>query len=214
MLVPNALKMIDAVPDRWVRVSEVRKVAGGVELIFTIHKGRRGKRIAEWSVNCRGVHETQITDFDGGGLRLYSTTHPAARQYAVRWAVLRWPMTCDKAQVVFALHRAHARAVAGWIPFDRYLEIDAPWTQSKASGTGTPFQPFFAPTSGRNFVCRGPDFLVRAYANALRELGERVQLTFRRAPKAKPIHPKVLHFGGSYVVANTFSAEQIAIASD
>ena len=139
MLLQNALKMIYAVPDSWVRVSQVRKLADGLELIFTIHKGKRGKRIDEWSVTCQGVHETEITDFDGGGLRLYPTSHPAARQYAVRWAVLRWPMTCDKAQVVFALHRAHASAVEGWIPFDRYLEIDAPWTQIETSGRGTPF---------------------------------------------------------------------------
>ena len=214
MPLQNAIKMIYAVPDSWARVSQVRKVAGGLELIFTIHRGKRGKRIAEWRVACQGVHETEITDFDGGGLRLYPTTHPAARQYAVKWAVLRWPMTCDKVQVVFAPHRAHARAVEGWIPFDRYLQIDAPWTQTETSGTGIPFQPFFAPASGRNFVCRGPDFLIRTYATALEALGERVQLTLRRAPKAKPIQPKVLHFGGSYVVANAFSADQIAIASE
>ena len=38
MPLQNAIKMIYAVPDSWARVSQVRKVAGGLELIFTIHK--------------------------------------------------------------------------------------------------------------------------------------------------------------------------------
>ena len=52
------------------------------------------------------------------------------------------------------------KAVDGWIPFDRYLLINTPYN-------GTPFLPYFAPVSGNRFVCKGPDFLLKAYANAL-----------------------------------------------
>lgn len=104
-----------------------------------------------------------------------------------------------------ALYRAHTRAADDWIPFDRYLSIETLWT-------GRPFQPHFEPISGSNFVCRGPDFLVRAYVNALEAIGERVQLTLRRIPKLEPARPGVLHFGDSYVVADSFTAERVAIA--
>lgn len=186
-------------------MEQVRRTSGGLEVCFSVHKGQRGKRIDRWSVTCRRVHEVTITDMDGGGLRVYSASHPAARQYIARRGELRWPRTCDDAKMLQALYRAHTRAVDDWIPFDRYLSIE---TQR----TGTAFQPCFAPISGNNFVCRGPDFLVRAYAKALEAIGERVHLTLRSVPKSKPTQPKVLHFGDSYVVADSFTAARAAIA--
>lgn len=207
MLINNAVKFVHSIPDSWVRVERVRRVSGGLEVCFSVHKGQRGKRVDGWSVTCRRVHEAKITSIDGGGLRVYSATHPAARQYVARRAELRWPRTCDEAKVLLALYRAHTRATDDWIPFDRYLSIETPWT-------GTSFQPHFAPVSGNNFVCRGPDFLVRAYAKALEAIGEPVQLTLRRASKLKPARPKVLHFGESYVVADAFRAERAAIVGE
>jgi hypothetical protein len=207
MLIQNAVKLVYSLPDSWVRVEQVRKMSGGLEVCFSVHKGQRGKRIDRWSVACRRVHEAKITDMDGGGLGVYAGTHPAARQYVARRAELRWPRSCNEAQVYLALHMAHMRAVDDWIPLDRYLPIETYWN-------GTSPQPLFRPVSGSNFVCRGPDFLVRTYANALVGIGERVQLTLRRVPKVKPAQPKVLHFGGSYVVADSFTAERAAIAGE
>lgn len=207
MLILSAIKLVHSIPDSWVRVERVRRISGGLEVFFSIHKGQRGKRVDGWSVTCSRVHEAKITAVDGGGLRVYPATHPAARQYVARRAELRWPRTCDEAKVLLALYRAHTRAAVGWIPFDRYLSIETPWT-------GTSFQPHFAPVSGNNFVCRGPDFLVRAYAKALEAIGERIHLTLRRFPKLKPRQPKVLHFGGSYVVADIFNAERAKIADE
>ncbi len=207
MLIQSAVKLVHSIPDSWVRAEQVRRISGGLEVCFSVHKGQRGKRIDGWSVTCRGVHEAKITAVDGGGLLLYRATHPAARQYVVPRAELRWPRTCDEAKVLLALYRAHTRAADDWIPFDRYLSIETPWT-------GTSFQPHVAAISGNNFVCRGPDFLVRAYAKALEAIGERVHLTLRRAPKLKPTLPRVLHFGESYVVADSFTAEQAAIAPE
>lgn len=205
MLIQSAIRLVSSIPDSWVRVEQVRRMPGGLEVSFSVHKGQRGKRVDGWSVTCRRVHEAKITDFDGGGLRVYSATHPAARQYVARRAELRWPRNCDEAKVLLALYRAHTKAADDWIPFDRYLSIETPWT-------GTSFQPHFAHISGSSFVCRGPDFLVRTYAEALEAIGERVQLTLRRVSKLKPTQPKVLHFGESYVVADAFTAKRAATA--
>jgi hypothetical protein len=200
MLIQNAVKIVESVPDSWMRVVQVLRISGRLEICFSVHRGKRGKRVDQWRITCRGVHEAQITDWDLGGLRLYPSTHPAARQFVARWAELRWPRPCDEARVFLALHRAHIKAVDDWVPFESYLQIETPWTGS-----------CFAPISGSNFVCRSPEFLVRAYAKALEAIGERAQITLRRASKLKPTKPKVLHFGNSYVLANTFTAERVAI---
>ena len=102
-------------------------MTGGLDLYFSIHKGRRGKAADHWIVVCRGVRESNITDFDGDGLAVYPTSHPAVRQYVARRAELRWPRSSDEVKVVVALQRAHVKAVDNWIPFDRYLQINTPW---------------------------------------------------------------------------------------
>jgi hypothetical protein len=111
MLIKEAIKLICSIPDSWVRVEQVRRVSGGLDLSLSIHKGRRGKKTDHWIVSCRGIREAQITDFDGGGLEVYSQSHPAARQYVARKAELRWPHGSDENQVLAALQRAHVEAV-------------------------------------------------------------------------------------------------------
>jgi hypothetical protein len=68
--------------------------------------------------------------------------------------------------------------------------------------------PNFAPVSGKSFVCRGPDFLLRRYARALEAVGEEAKLTIRSSAKRRLIRPRVLHFGGSHIVADMFTAER------
>jgi hypothetical protein len=203
MLIQNAIKLVCSIPHSWVRVEQVRRVSGGLEVCFGIHEGKRGKKADAWIVTCRGVREIKITDLDGGGLAIYSSTHPAAQQYVARRAELLWPCACDEAQVTAALYRTHVETVDDWIPFDRYLLVNTPWN-------GAAFMPCFALASGSNFVCRGPDFLVRAYAKTLEAIGEQVQVILRGSRRSKSIQPKVLHFGASYVVANTFAAQRPA----
>jgi hypothetical protein len=126
MLIQNAIKLIDSIPDGWVRMEQFRRISGGFEASFSIHKGKRGKKIEAWAVCCRGVHEAKISEMDGGGLGLYASDHPAALQYVARRAQLRWPRTCDEAKVLVALFRAHVETVDDWIPFDCYLQINTP----------------------------------------------------------------------------------------
>jgi hypothetical protein len=85
----NAIKRILAVPDGWVRVEQVGNIPGGLELCLGIHRGKRGKIVAAWAVNCLRMHEVNITDFDGGGTALYGPDHPSAKQYATQWSELQ-----------------------------------------------------------------------------------------------------------------------------
>jgi hypothetical protein len=201
MLIQNAVKLINSIPGGWVRMAQFRRISGGFEVSFSIHQGKRGKKIEQWAIRCRGVHEAKISEMDGGGLGLYPSDHPAARQYVTRRAELRWPRTCDETKVLAALFRAHVETVDDWIPLDGYLQINTPWN-------GTSFLPDFAPVSGKNFVCRGPDFLLLAYASALKAIGERVELRVRSSAKPRLIRPRVLHFGASQIVADVFTAER------
>lgn len=202
MLIHNAVRLIHSVSDSWVRMQQYRKVHGGLEIVFSIHNGQRGKEYEQWSVNCRGIHETRISAFDGGGLRVYSSSHSAARQYIARRAELRWLCPCDQVRGLAALFHAHLQATDDWIPFDRYLPVNA-----LRKVTDTPS--FLAPNQDGNFVSRGPDFLIRVYFKALESADQRVRFTLRGSPKPNLIRPKVLHFGESYVVANSFDARRL-----
>jgi hypothetical protein len=187
MTIEKAIKSIDSVSDAWVRVEQTRKMPNGVELCFGIYRGKRGAKIDSWSVSCLGVREAGITAFDGGGLRVYPGTHPAALRYTARKAELRWSGIRDRAAVLGALYRAHIDAVDDWIPFDEVVSIKT--------------------ISESRFSCRGPDFLMRVYAKTFRAKGDRVRLILRRGSKAKSVRLKVLHFGDSYIVAAAFTAQ-------
>ncbi|MGD0860836.1 MAG: hypothetical protein ABR912_16190 [Terracidiphilus sp.] len=206
MLIQNAVKSINSISDGWTRVEHLRRIPGGLEVCFSIHKGKWGKRLDGWNFICRGVREANISDLNGGGLAVYTHSHPAALQYIAPRAELFWARTCDETQVLAALYRAHVEAVDDWIPFDRYLTTNTPWN-------GASDCPDFSPVSGDSFVCKGPDFLVRTYAKALEAIGVRVRMTRRGRSRAKSTLPRVLHFGESYIVADTFAAQRLAGSS-
>jgi hypothetical protein len=174
----------------WVRLTQARKIPSGLELRFGIHKEDRGrKKTGMLIVTCRGVREAHITAFDGGGLRVYPATHTAARQYNARRLVLRWDGGRDPIAALGVLYDAHTSAVDDWIPFDRYVSLKS--------------------LSGAKCYCRGPDFLMTAYAAALQAIGKAPRLTKQRNPPTRTGTLKVLHFGDSFVVATGFAAQRI-----
>lgn len=195
MLLENAIKRILAVPDGWVKVEQVRNIPGGLELCLGVHRGKRGKTVAAWAVKCLKVHEVKITDLDGGGIALYGPDHPAAKQYATRWRELRWPRDSNLAEVFTTLYGAHIETTDDWVPFERYVFPNMPYTRG------------FQSRSGKEYVCRGPDFLIRAYAQALRKKGEIIRVIRLKTGSKRRGRPTVLHFGRSYVVAEDFAAE-------
>jgi hypothetical protein len=187
MRIEEAITSIYRLPDPWVRLEEIRRVSRGFDLSFSVHKGKRGRQVDAWRIRCLEVHEAKITAMDLGGLALYSSTHPAAREAVARQAEVRWSGANDGAVLMGALYKAHTEAVDDWIPFDWYSGIKS--------------------ISKDKFALRGPDFLMRAYAKALRSIGKQPQVILKR-PNRRAARPRVLHFGDSYIVADTFNAER------
>jgi hypothetical protein len=187
MIIQKAIKLIHSESDSWVRVEQTRTIPRGLDLRFGIYRGEHGAQIDSWSIKCFGVRDATITALDGGGLRLYPGTHPAVRRFTARRAVLRWRDIRDKDAVIGALYGAHVTVMDDWLPFDEVVSIEM--------------------ISRRTASCRGPDFLMRAYAKAFRAKGERVQLVLGGS-KAKSMGLKLLHFGDSYVIAAAFTAQR------
>jgi hypothetical protein len=207
MQIEKAISTIDFISDGWVRMEQLRRIRGGIELRFCVRKGRRGKRLGGLTIRCSGVHELKISHEDFGGMAIYPANHPAARQYVVQSAELRWSRTCDEDRALGVLFSAHLETVDDWIEFDRSLGIELPWTRGNR-------HTYSLPTTDREFVLRGPSFLLRAYAKALKAIGEPVKLTLRNRRKGKSVQPKVLHFSESYVVADKFEVRQIGEPND
>jgi hypothetical protein len=185
MRVNEAIVSIHRSAGSWVRLQGMRRLPKGLELSFSVHKGERGKRIDGWQVSCQKVHEAKISAWDGGGLLLYDGSHPAARQYTARRAEVRWEGDRDETDAIGALYLAHIKAVDDWIPFERYSSARV--------------------VSRGKVAWRGPDFLMHAYAKALRSIGREPKVLARRGNRTVT-RTGVLHFGDSYVVAETFAA--------
>lgn len=184
---------INAVPDGWVRVDSIRRVRTGLELTFAVHRGKRGRRVSTWLVQCDGVRESHLCDLNGGGLRLYPPSHPAARQFVAARAELHAAALDELSRAIGALLRAHVMLTDDWVPFDRYISEDLYRAKGESKG---------------KVVLRGPDFLMRSYAKALRRIGVPAQLSVKGRPKERT-RPSVLHFGDSYIVAERFSVQEV-----
>ena len=187
MRIETAIQAVHSLPapNGWVRLEQVGKAPDHLELLFGIHnENRKRRKTGRLKIVCRGVREAHITDFDGGGLGLYPTSHPAARQYTSQQSEVRWISSVDKALVLGTLHQYHFNAVGDWIPFDRYVSLKA--------------------ISKKKCIFRGPSFLMRVYAQALRASGESPHVTRRKSAHRKRGNLKVLHFGDSFVVAADF----------
>ncbi len=144
--------------------------------------------MSRFTLRCKGVLESHFSDFGLGGIRLYPPGHPAARQYTARRAILRWSRDERNRDILGVLVRTHKAVVDDWIPVERYLGGEL--------------------SDRRQPTCRGPEFLLKAYARALRMSGIRCNLTL--GPKAAAIRARlrVLHFGASFVVARELSIVQ------
>lgn len=120
MRIENVIASINRSADSWVRVEEVQLIPRGIVLSFGIHNGRRGRQVDAWRIRCAQVHLARITAWDGGGLALYSSRHPAAREFAARQTEVRWSGVSDESGLIVAFYKEHIKAVDDWIPFDSY----------------------------------------------------------------------------------------------
>lgn len=82
------------------------------------------------------------------------------------------------------------------MPFERYVFPNMPYTRG------------FESRAEKEYACRGSDFLIRAYAKALRTKGHTLRVIRLNIGGKKRGRPKILHFGASYVVAEVFAADR------
>jgi len=188
MSLTGVVSTTNSTPDGWLEVDRVVQAAGGLDVALVLRKGKKGRTLATWDVCCRGVREFEFSDLTGGGIRLYSSDHPAAKQYTATATRLSCRTSQAGAQAWLALVAAHREAVDDWVPLDRYL-------------------PATPPTNG-TIAVRAPLFLARAYARALRSMGLNVRLVHSKHPPKRGTSPKVLHLGNSFVVADAFEVRE------
>jgi hypothetical protein len=183
-------------PDSWVYLSDATWSSNHrFVLRFTVRSQRRGPVVGRWSIRATGVREFSIRDADGGGLQLSGGLHPVLRQYTDSVAALRLESSVvDVAAVVGDLWAAHVALVDDWIHPERYL--------------GQPRELQARLAKRRRTVCRGPAFLVRHYARTLARRGQAVSVASSTQRRPARSRPRLLHFGSSFVVANSFTSER------
>ena len=188
----HALKQIDKIPNAWVRLGLVVPDGRNLGLLFNILEGKRGPIVKHCRVRCIRVRQWHVDDLDGGGIRLYGSDHPLARQYSSAKARLRLERVEDAGAAIAVLVTAHARIFDDWVPIDRYLGSLADLPVRVADGLSV----------------TGPEFALKAYARALRSVA--AASLSRRPKRVGTPRFRVLHFSQSFVVAERFEADLIS----
>jgi hypothetical protein len=67
------------------------------------------------------VRQWHVDDLDGGGIRLYGSDHPLARQYSSAKARLRLQRVKEPGAAIAVLVKAHTHVFDDWVPIERYL---------------------------------------------------------------------------------------------
>jgi hypothetical protein len=185
----HALKRIDKIPNAWVRLGLVVPDGRNLGLLFNILEGKRGPNVQHCRVRCIRVRRWHVEDLDGGGIRLYGSDHPLARQYSSAKARLRLERVEDAGAAIAALATAHAQVFDDWVPLERYLDSLADLPVRVAGGLSV----------------TGPEFVLKAYARALRPWA--AASLKRQAKQSGTGRFKILHFSQSFVVAARFEAD-------
>jgi len=184
--------------DRWLLVTSVSHEQRDLLLRFEVSPAPVDGTPPAWDVLCRQVREFSLTDFDGGGLNLWKTKHPLLAQFTSRRASLKVIVGGrTRAECAGLLLEAHRHAADDWIDFDRFVP-PAVW----------------ATTRGDPIAITGPEFLLVEYRRRLESAGFVATLKkhrralywsgFRWSERRWAV--SLLHFGKSFVVAESFSA--------
>jgi hypothetical protein len=182
----RVLEQIDKLPDRWVRLGLAVPDGRSLGLLFNVFDGRRGRIAQRYRVKCMRVREWHLDGFDFGGIRLYGSDHPVARQYSASRARLRVAPIAD-GRAIAALIAAHTDVFDDWVPCDRYLGSFDTLSSRVAKGLSV----------------AGPEFLLKTYARALRPMAPSVSVR-RLAARGRAARLQLLHFSSSFVVAERF----------
>jgi len=139
-----------------------------------------------------------LTDFDGGGLNLWKRDHPVIQQFSSPKASLIIALGARGfAECLAVLLETHRDAVDDWIEFDRFVDINR-WSK----------------TMSRRLRIVAPRFLITAYHGHLTRAGFSARLLKRGKPlywsgrgwSKRQCKVSMLHFGSSFIVADSFSA--------
>lgn len=192
----NAFKQIDKIPDAWVRLGMAVPDGKNLVLLFTVSEGKRGRIAFRCRVRCVRVREWHLENSDEGGLQVYGSDHPLARQYSSSKARLRLARVDDAGAVVEALLAAHVGVFDDWVPCERYL-----------GNLGD-----LAARVDKGLSITGPEFVLKAYARALRSKAAATltRQTKQSAPATARV--RILHFSHSFVVAERFEADLLTSA--
>jgi hypothetical protein len=185
----SALRQINKIPNAWVRLGLVVPDGKNLGLLLNVSEGKRSRIGQRCRVRCIRVREWHLDDFDGGGIRLYGSDHPLARQYSTPRARLRLARIGDTGVAVATLLAVHTRIFDDWVPCERYLGSLGDLAARIENGLSI----------------SGPEFVLKAYARALRPLA--AASLKRQAKQSGTGRFKILHFSQSFVVAERFEAD-------
>lgn len=98
-------------------------------------------------------------------------------------------------ETIGQLHARHEALAQGWIPFGAFFNNAIPLATLLASKHG--------------MLARGPQTPLAAYQDVLEKAGTRCSMLRQGCPPDAEDNPVLLILGGSYIVADTFSAERV-----
>ena len=165
-------------------------------VLLNVYAGRRGRIVQRFRVRCIRVREWHLEDLDGGGIRLYGSDHPVARQYSSLKARLRLSRVDDAGAAIAALLAVHNRIFDDWVACERYLGNLGDLAGRLASG----------------LTITGPEFVLKAYARALRSQASAIVKI--QSKQSRSARCRILHFSQSFVVAERFEADLLKEQAD
>jgi hypothetical protein len=159
-----------------------------------------------WEVRCEDVLAYVLRNESACWLEL-TDDHPLLWEFKHESAsayFYRAPLNADAA--VGALYEAHQNAVGSWIRFGQHLNSPPGLSKLLAAGNG--------------LLAQGPMPLLILYKETLRSHGVEVDIRFSRPPQTwdgthwwqleRENNTKAMLLGTSYVIGNTWVAEQTA----
>jgi len=192
-------QLLDVVrKDHWLLVTSVTHERRNLFLRFELFPAPKDNTPPAWLVSCQQVREFSLSDFNGGGLNWWKRKHPLLAQFMSPKASLEVDLG-DRSHEECAglLLQAHRGIVDDWIDFDKFMSPT-----------------LWGATRRQRFAIRGPEFLLRTYQDRLEAAGFRAK--FKKHKRAlywsgfgwseRRRAVSALHFGSSFVVAESFSA--------
>jgi hypothetical protein len=177
-----------------------------IELLFELNDGVDGNPNANWIIKAHTVHEYKIFEAYDCGLNHHKENHIIISQYTENIANLffRGTHSCPEA-VVGALFEAHVECAQDWIDFEKYINKEQKLSNLIKAGFGK--------------LAGGPEVLLKKYQSILTKFGISSNITSVMPAKRWngsawvdfSSAPEMIHFGGSFIVADSFHASKLTI---